>query len=153
MRFDCMLLTPDMIEKKDVKCVHLEYAKGWTPLKDSNILGKSAYIDHLAFKWGNNDGNTCVTFFWDANAEDDKKPFNLLAIEMISDLVRNVPRFEPLTDCRRGNVVICFTDQGSGVEEETGVWCCDLPVGPKTIDYVVNGIRKGVRSDWFSGTD
>ena len=149
MRFDCLLLTPGMAYKDEVERVHLDDGDGWNPLRVSNLLGKSACIDHLPFKWGQPGGNTCVTFFWDGEAENKKTPFNHLAMKMISDLVRHIPRFEPLTDCCRGNVVICFTDQGSGVEEETGVWCSDMPVGPHTIDYVVNGIRKGVRADWF----
>ena len=153
MRFNCMLLTPEMVKKEDVEFVHLDNEDGWNPLKGSSVLGNTDCIDHLSFKWGQRDGNTCVTFFWDGDAKEQKKKLNHVAVKMISELVRSVPRFEPLTDCRRGNVVVCFTDQGSGVDEETGVWCSDMPDGPHMIDYVVNGIRKGVRADWFSIPD
>ena len=56
----------------------------------------------------------------------------------------------PLRDCKYGNVVICFTNAGSGVEEGTGGWCHNMPSRPDIVDFIVDGICQGIRKDWIS---
>jgi len=145
----CLLITPGMSGKCEAEIISLKQGN-WNPLLVENVLGSDACIDHLPLKWGIDDGCTCVTFSWDSDVQKTVLNKNKIAVEMIARIVENVPRIEPLTDCKYGNVVVCFTDRGSGVHEETGGWCNDMPEGPDTMDFVVGGIRKGIRKEWFA---
>jgi hypothetical protein len=94
----------------------------------------------------------CVTIFWNNDPLKDDV-INSVAVDMVKEIVKNVPRIEPLTDCKMGNVVICITDQNMGKTEESGSWVYDMEGGDDAIDNLILHIRAGINKSWFSSPD
>jgi len=146
----CLLIKPTMSSRKEVEVVELEYGSGFKELSVDGLLGNDAWCDHFVLDYKNPDVRfKCVTVFWN-NDPVKVQMVNKVAVDMVKEIVANVPRIEPLTDCRTGNVVICITDQNIGKKEETGSWVGDMKGGDDAIDNLIGHIRAGINKSWFS---
>jgi len=149
----CLLIKPAMTSRNEVEVVELKYGSGFKELSVDALLGNDAWCDHFVLDYKNPSVPfKCVTVFWN-NDPVKVQMVNKVAMDMVKEIVANVSRIEPLTDCRTGNVVICITDQNMGKKEETGSWVGDMQGGDDAIENLIGHIRAGINKSWFSIPD